>query len=171
MTWTQTTVNIKDASGVSQPVIAYTDGTNFSFAHPLLDNTGAVISPAQASAIANTTGGTSTYAALGGTGNALLTNTPVAVKASAGNVYGLDFVNPGSSAAYVQIFDVAAASVTLGTTVPKLSKWIPAFGGWEEKFAGETKISFGTAITVAATTTPTGNTAPATGIIANIVYK
>lgn len=48
MTWTQTTLNIKDAAGASQPVIAYTDGTNFSFAHPLLDNTGAVINPANA---------------------------------------------------------------------------------------------------------------------------
>ena len=46
MTWTPTTLNIQDASGTSRPVIAYTDGTNFSFAHPLLDNTGAVIAPA-----------------------------------------------------------------------------------------------------------------------------
>ena len=46
MTWTQTILNIKDAAGTTQPVIAYTDGTNFSFAHPLLDNTGAIIAPA-----------------------------------------------------------------------------------------------------------------------------
>lgn len=46
MTWTPTTLTIKDANGVSQPVTAYTDGTNFSFAHPVLDNTGAVIAPA-----------------------------------------------------------------------------------------------------------------------------
>ena len=44
MTWTQTTLNIKDAAGSNQPVIAYTDGTNFSFAHPLLDGSGAIIS-------------------------------------------------------------------------------------------------------------------------------
>ncbi|WP_020472367.1 hypothetical protein [Zavarzinella formosa] len=46
MTWTQTTLTIKDAAGTNQPVIAYTDGTNFSFAHPILDNTGAIIAPA-----------------------------------------------------------------------------------------------------------------------------
>ena len=48
MTWTQTILNLKDAAGANQPVIAYTDGTNFSFAHPLLDNTGAIIAPATA---------------------------------------------------------------------------------------------------------------------------
>lgn len=120
---------------------------------------------------ANNSGGTSTYAALGGTGNALLTNSPVAVKASAGNLYGMDFVNTGAADAYVQIFDVAAGSVTLGTSVPTMAKWVPAHGAWEEKFTGEAKVSFATAITVAATTTPTGNTAPSTGIMANIAYK
>ncbi len=53
MTWTQTTVTIKDASGTNQPVIAYTDGTNFSFAHPLLDNTGAIVSPATQGTLAS----------------------------------------------------------------------------------------------------------------------
>lgn len=121
---------------------------------------------------ANTTGGASTFSASGASGgNALLTNTPVAVKASAGNLYGFDFVNTGSAAAYVQLFDAAAGSVTLGTTAPKLSKWVPAGGAWEEKFAGDGKITFGTAITVAATTTATGNTAPVTGILANVTFK
>jgi hypothetical protein len=46
MTWTQTTLNIKDAANTTQPVIVYTDGTNFAFAHPILDSTGAVIAPA-----------------------------------------------------------------------------------------------------------------------------
>jgi hypothetical protein len=46
MTWTRTILDIKDGNGTIQPVIAYTDGTNYSFAHPLLDNTGAIISPA-----------------------------------------------------------------------------------------------------------------------------
>lgn len=216
MTWTQTTLTIKDAAGTNQPVIAYTDGTNFSFALPLLDNTGAVIAPATStlqttantslasvvtntanipakgsatsanstpvviasdqtavpvSQAANTTGGTSTYAAVGGTGNALLTNTATAVKTSAGNLYGVNFVNTGAAVAYVQVFDLATGSVTLGTTVPKLSFWVPAGGSWEEKFTGEAKISFASAITVAATTTATGSTAPGTGILANIVYK
>lgn len=120
---------------------------------------------------ANTSGGTSTYAAVGGTGNALLTNSPVAVKASAGNLYGVSFVNTGNVTAFVQMFDLATVSVTLGTTPPKLAFWIPPGGSWEEKFPDEAKVSFATAITVAATTTATGGTAPATGVLANIIYK
>ncbi len=43
MTWTPTTLTMKDAAGTSQPIIAYTDATNFAFGHPLLDNTGAIV--------------------------------------------------------------------------------------------------------------------------------
>jgi hypothetical protein len=46
MTWTRTILDLKDGNGTIQPVVAYTDGTNYSFAHPLLDNTGAIIAPA-----------------------------------------------------------------------------------------------------------------------------
>ena len=53
MVWTATTLNLKDAAGTTQPVIAYTDGTNFSFAHPILDNTGAVIAPATQGTLAS----------------------------------------------------------------------------------------------------------------------
>lgn len=118
----------------------------------------------------STTGGWSTYSAQGGTGNALLTNSAIAIAASAASLGGVDFVNLGGSAAFVQIFNVAAASVVLGTTVPKIVKWVPAGGSWEEKF-GDVGIAFSTAISVAATTTTTGSTAPGTGINANIEYK
>ena len=79
-------------------------------------------------------------------------------------------MNNGSSTAYVQIFDALIGSITLGTTVPKLAKWVPAGGAWEEKFSGGGEIAFTTAIAMAATTTPTGNTAPSTGINANVSY-
>ncbi len=120
---------------------------------------------------ASTSDGTSTYAAVGGTGNALLTATPIAVKSSPGNLYGVSFVNTGVADTYVQVFNVAAGSVTLGTTAPKTVFWVPAGGSWEEKFTGEAKITFDTAMTAAATTTPTGSTAPSTGIIATFIYK
>ncbi|CAM6005674.1 unnamed protein product [Sphagnum balticum] len=110
----------------------------------------------------------STYSAQGGTSNALLTTTPVAIKSSAGTLYGVSMFNTGSATTYVQFFDVASGSVTLGTTVPKYVIPIYAGGAWEEKFAAG--MSFANAITVAATTTPTGNTAPATGINANVTY-
>lgn len=68
MAWTPTILNIKDAAGTTQPVIAYTDGTNFSFAHPILDNTGTIIAPATqgtlASVLTAVTGATPAGAAI-----------------------------------------------------------------------------------------------------------
>ncbi|QEL14801.1 hypothetical protein [Limnoglobus roseus] len=263
MTFTSNPITVKDSAAADKSIIAYNDGTSSAFAHPLLDSTGAIISPATSgnqtagnaslatiatntsglatataqaagnsslasiatnttgaataaaqatgnsslasvatntanipakgqatmanslpiaiasdqpavpvAMTANTAGGTSTFCANGAAGgNALLTSTPVAVKASAGNLYGFDFVNTGNAAAYVQIFDLAVGSVTLGTTAPKLSKWVPAGGSWEEKFGGEGKISFANAIVMAATSTPSGSTTPATGILANVTFK
>lgn len=46
MTWTPTTLVVLDGNGDKQNIVAYTDGTNFSFPHSLLDNTGAIISSA-----------------------------------------------------------------------------------------------------------------------------
>jgi len=164
------TWNITNVSGtVSLPTGAATSALQTTINTTLgtpMQQTGGTVSGA-----ANTSGGVSTYAALGGTGNALLTNSAVAVKASAGNLYGVEFVNAGASGAYVQVFDVASGSVTLGTTVPKLVYWVPSGGAWDSKFSTENKVSFATAITMAATTTVTGSSAPATGIQANIYYK
>lgn len=125
---------------------------------------------------ANTAGGTSTFSALGGTGNALLTNAAIQVAGGAHSLYGVAFWNPNTVDVWVQIFDVLHASVTLGTTVPKMSIRVPAgngiqAGSWEEKFLGESKVAFATEISAAATTTATGNTAPTTGVQAQFVYK
>jgi len=47
MTWTSTTLSVLDASGTARTILAFTDGANFSLAHPLLDAaTGAAVSPA-----------------------------------------------------------------------------------------------------------------------------
>lgn len=122
------------------------------------------------SSVADTVGGTSIYSAQGGTGNSLLTNTVIYVKKGAANLYGMDLVNTGGSDAWVQFFD-AAAGVTLGTTIPKMSKWVPKGGSWEQTFADERKISFANGLAIAAATTSTGSTAPGTGINANLEYK
>ncbi|WP_020471467.1 hypothetical protein [Zavarzinella formosa] len=88
MSFTQTVVNVKQADGSSVPMIAYTDGTNLTFAHAGLDATGAIISPATSgnqttaisalSTIATQTAGLATAAAQA-TGNtstaAIATNT------------------------------------------------------------------------------------------------
>lgn len=94
--------------------------------------------------------------------------TATSVKSSAGQIYGWYIGNSNTSAIYVQIFNVASGSVTLGTTTPDMSLYIPASGGANVSFAGG--IAMGTAITVACTTTRTGSTAPASTVDLNIFY-
>ena len=101
--------------------------------------------------------------------NAALSNTATAVKASAGRVYGYNVSNPNASQdVYLHFYDVAAGSVVVGTTTPKLSLWVPANGGLDSLFA--IPIAFGTAITVAISTTATGGTAPSSGGVVNLFY-
>lgn len=117
--------------------------------------------------VPGTAGGLSTY---DGPSAAVVTNTAVAAKASAGQLYGWAIGGTGNSAAcYMQVFDLATGSVTLGTTAPKLSVAIPAGSGSNQNFASG--IAFATAITVAATTTRTGSTACTVGLDVNLLYK
>ncbi len=119
---------------------------------------------------ATTTGGSLVWTAAGGTSNALLTNSTVAPAPGAHTLYGVSFVNPSSTAAaYVQIFD-ATSGVTLGTTAPKLSFWVPMGGAWEEKF-GPVGLAFSSGITVAATATATGGGAPTAAVQAALYYQ
>jgi hypothetical protein len=117
------------------------------------------------SAAANTGGGASTFFA-----SAQLA-TVTSVKSSAGNLYGFTLQNPNASAAYVQLFDLATGSITLGSTTPKLSYWVPANGSYDFPCISEAKVSFVNAISIAATTTATGSNAPATGLLINLLYK
>ena len=101
-----------------------------------------------------------------------LTTTVTTVKGSAGELGAYHCLNPNTASAYVQIFDTAGA-VTLGTTVPVLSLGLPASasgpgGGNLEWGMG---IHFANAIKVAATTTATGSTAPATALDCNFGFK
>lgn len=100
--------------------------------------------------------------------NGAVTNTAVAVKASAGQVYSWMLFNPSGAVAYLQVFNVAAAGVTVGTTAPLFS--IPVQAGTQVPFSTDIGIAFGTAISVAATTTPTGSSAPGTAMVVNIFY-
>lgn len=93
--------------------------------------------------------------------------TATAIKASAGQLYGYHLFNTTAAVAYVQIFNVAAGSVTLGTTAPTFSIGIPASGGvtvnWDKG------IAFGTAISFGCTTTRTGSTGATCDV--NFFYK
>jgi hypothetical protein len=92
----------------------------------------------------------------------------VAVKASAGRLYGYHIQNPNAAGVFVQIFNVAAGSVVLGTTTPIVSLFVPAGGALDGVFA--VPISFSAAISAAATTTPGGAVAPTTPVVGNLFY-
>lgn len=117
----------------------------------------------------HTAGGWDVFMASSSDGSTALTNTAQAVKASAGKLGGWYIYNPNATAAYVSIYDVASGSVTVGTTNPKMSLCIPATSAANLELVNG--ISFGTAISVAATTTGPGNTAPAAALEANFWFK
>lgn len=97
-------------------------------------------------------------------------NTAQALKASGGALYSLHVINENATDAYVQLFDTAAGSVTVGTTTPVYVLFVPANGAVEEKFTAP-PLTFGTAITYACTTTATGNGDPSTGLVVSAAYK
>ncbi len=98
-----------------------------------------------------------------------LTNTATAVKAAAGQFGGYMFYNPNSTVIYIQVFNVASGSVTLGTTTPTYVVPIPAAAAANIEFANG--IAHSTAITIAATTTATGSAAPTTALTGFVIYK
>lgn len=102
--------------------------------------------------------------------NSALLATKQAVNASAGNMYGYHIYNPNSAVMYVQIWNIASASVTVGTTAPTMVLAVPPLG-WVDATGMATPIDFKTALTIAATTTASGSSAPGTGLVTNIWYK
>lgn len=100
--------------------------------------------------------------------NTALSNTAVAVKASAGRVYNYHFYNSNTSDAFVQFYNTAQGSVTVGTTTPVKTFAVPAGGVIDGVWAFSP--AFSTAITVAATTTIAGGSAPSTGLLVNLDY-
>jgi hypothetical protein len=153
----------KDAG--TQRVILASDQTVV----PISDNSGSLTvdapvgTPVFSTPTPSTTGGWSKATALA------QTTTKKAVKASAGTLGGYYAYNPNASVAYIQVFDVASGSVTLGSTAPDLVFGIPAGSAANLEFTNG--VNMATAITLACTTTATGSTAPSTGLDLTIVYK
>lgn len=108
----------------------------------------------------------SAYLAWSGTTNAALTNAIVFPKASAGIFRGGVFYNPNSSIVYLQIFNLATGG-TLGTTVPIYIIPLGPNAIWNEPIKN---IYGSSGIGIAATTTPTGNGAPATAVSGTVLY-
>lgn len=116
-----------------------------------------------------TTGGLSNYY------DADLDETAVVVKAGAGTIYAIQAFNTTAAPLFLQIFNVAQGSVTVGTTTPTMQWVIPANAdsdGAGFTFNVPQGIAFSTAITAACSTNSEGNSAPGAGAcIINIQYK
>ena len=89
--------------------------------------------------------------------NTALSTTKQQIKGTAGQVGGWFIYNPGNAVCYVQVFDLASASVTVGSTTPTYVLGIPTGSG--ANVVTPLGVKHGTGITVAATTTPTGSSA------------
>lgn len=101
-------------------------------------------------------------------------NTAQACKASGGYLYFLEVANIDGVDGFLQLFDSAVASVTVGATTPKLSILVPHgngsnYGSMSRVFTPP--LHFNTAITYAGTTTPTGNGAMTTPMILSLGFK
>ena len=92
---------------------------------------------------------------------ATLTNSVVAVKSTGGTLALVHCYNPAATEIVLQFFNAAPANVLLGTTVPYAIVPISpgGAGGWS---LSPLSVGFSTAISVAATTTSSGSTAPGT---------
>ena len=93
-------------------------------------------------------------------------NTAQTIKGGPGQLYALEVQNPNVTAAYLQLFD--ATSPTVGTTTPVQSFYVPGSGGMDKCFS--IPLEFAVAIKYACTTTATGSTGPAVGLVVNAAY-
>lgn len=104
--------------------------------------------------------------ATGSIGN---TKTDIGTANTAGIVAGWYFYNPNNSVAYVQVFNLQASAVTLGTTAPVYSIGVPALSA--ANLMSPTGITHSTAISIAVTTTRAGSTNVGSTVDYNIFYK
>lgn len=94
------------------------------------------------------------------------------IKATAGQVYSIAAFNTNASARYLKLYNATAANVTVGTTTPVLTYYLPATGGFTLDIP--CGYAFSTAITAAATTGVADSDTGAPGaneVIVNIGYK
>ena len=117
-----------------------------------------------------TANGLSVFNATSSDGATALTNTAQVIKASAGQLYGWFIYNPNATAQFVQLYNTAAGSVTVGTTNPLFMLTIPATSGANVEFTNG--ITFSNAgWSAAATSTAGGAGAPGTALDCVFFYK
>lgn len=100
--------------------------------------------------------------------NASLMATAHTEKGSAATLGGYHIYNPNSTATYVQVFDNAGGIIP-GSTQPAMILGVPAASTINCEYSNG--IKFSNAIKTSATISPTGPTAPSTGLVVSILYK
>lgn len=106
-----------------------------------------------------------------------LSSTKVQIKGSAGTFGGyLWLYNPNTAVTYIQVFNKTSANVTVGTTAPDFVIALPGVAsasatGSAANMEMVMGIAMSTGITVAATTTASGSTAPSNALTCTFLYK
>jgi sporulation protein YlmC with PRC-barrel domain len=95
-------------------------------------------------------------------------NSAQTMKATAGTLYYVSAYNPNAAVAWIQLLN--HATPTIGTTTPVMVMQIPA-NGMNEMLIAAQGLSFSTAITYAATTTASGDVAPAAPLTLTAAFK
>lgn len=139
------------------PVVVWADPTTHRI---FVDSIGTGTTTPGGLSIANFTSG-DTYTAL--------TSTAQVIKASAGNLYGYYMYNPNATATYVLVYNIAAASVTVGTSTASLVFCLPEGAAANVNFPIPIPFS-NTGWSIAAATTGGGNSAPSTPLEVMIYY-
>ncbi len=118
------------------------------------------------SSIPTSSGGLSTYKQI-----STASTNGAAVKTAAGQLYNIQATNNGGSAAYLKLYNLAAAP-TVGTSVPVNTWMIPAGGGLVIELSNGLALSTGIAISVQGGIADTDATNVAANQIAvNLQYK
>lgn len=101
-----------------------------------------------------------------------LSTTVTNITSGSNQMFGWNISNGTGSAVWIQFFNALASDVILGITAPTRTLLIPA--GTPAVLIieeGPGFPNFSTALSCAATTTETGNTAPASAISVEIFYQ
>jgi hypothetical protein len=130
--------------------------------------TGTFATQSAITAPAAATGGASTMNATSSDGGTALTSTAQAIKGSAGTLTGYFIYNPNAAAVFVQFYNTAQGSVTVGTTAPLFMLTVPPASAANLWMPGG--VAFGTAMSWSATSTAGGNGAPTTALDAVAWY-
>jgi hypothetical protein len=102
--------------------------------------------------------------------NSAVSNTAVLAKSSPCYLAGYNASNTNSTAVYLQFFDIASAgNVTVGTTAPVMVLAIPGNGVIDG--VQVSPVPFQNGVVIAATTTPTGSTAPSSAVATTLIFK